>query len=318
LNQEELDDEELYQRARKINIGTYQSIIVNEWLPFLLGTDTAAAPSTMYDTTLIPGVLISADLVLKWTIPQGLPGRICSNDGSGLLSICDSQSSLETIAAYHADILAGVGESPFFGADCASDNFIRYVTNNQELNAQVAECFHCNYLNNQDDLLARLIQTGRDHGVQGYERYSDFCGVDEASIELSSPDQKKLLNQYQYRSDTDLLVGGTGEEGRETFLCLIRAQFNRLRLGDRFFYSHSEQKNGDTANFTPAFNEEQRDYLNSRKLLHVICENTNVRSGYFTNSFRGDQGEAGSSVPITMCSELQRFDVTPFNTADTV
>ena len=61
----------------------------------------------------------------------------------------------------------------------------------------------------------------------------------------------------------------TGEVG-PTFSCLIRRQFEALRAGDRFFFTHSNTGG------CHEFSRSQRQNLMRRTLRDVICDNTEV------------------------------------------
>ncbi len=95
------------------------------------------------------------------------------------------------------------------------------------------------------DLLARNIQRGRDHGLAPYNEYREFCGLpracswDKPPIEIEFPLWTRLQEIYDRPSDIDLFVGGLmetpyngGVVGR-TFNCIIAQQFRDVKFGDR-------------------------------------------------------------------------------------
>lgn len=106
------------------------------------------------------------------------------------------------------------------------------------------------------DLRAIDIQRNRDHGLQSYNAYREFCGMRRAQrwedfLDLLSPKTVETLEAlYASVDDVDLTVGGSLEAHVEdtlagpTFLCILTEQFYRTRVGDRFFF---ERGNKDTA-----------------------------------------------------------------------
>jgi len=101
-----------------------------------------------------------------------------------------------------------------------------------------------------EDLLALNLQRGRDHGIPGYNKFRQACGLralsswSEKPAEYDSDYWKKLKNVYEKVEDIDLFVGAIAEAPVRggvlgpTFACLIAEQFKRLKQGDRFFYTN--------------------------------------------------------------------------------
>jgi len=95
------------------------------------------------------------------------------------------------------------------------------------------------------DLIARNIQRGRDHGLPAYNVYREFCGLPRACSWANPPQEitvsswRVLRSIYNKPSDIDLFVGGLAEKpfaggvvGR-TFNCIISQQFHNIKFGDR-------------------------------------------------------------------------------------
>ncbi len=101
-----------------------------------------------------------------------------------------------------------------------------------------------------DDLLARNIHRGRDHGLPPYNEFREFCGLDAVCSWAERPQEipEKVWNDfasvYDRPADIDLYIGGLAEApykdsvvGR-TFTCLMAKQFYAMKFGDRFFFTH--------------------------------------------------------------------------------
>jgi peroxidase len=132
------------------------------------------------------------------------------------------------------------------------------------------------------DLAARNIQRGRDHGVPGYNEFRKLCGLpglttwDELPQQFSQENWDKLRTAYGNGSvdDIDLYTGGLaqdilpGAQTGHTFACLMGKQFERLKYGDRFFFTHANQ--------TGSFNDEQYTNLRKRTFGDIICDNSDL------------------------------------------
>merc|ERR1712010_194482 len=98
------------------------------------------------------------------------------------------------------------------------------------------------------DLVAVNVQRGRDHGLPGYARYREICGLgkvrqwSDLRKNMRPTDIESLRSTYRTIDDIDLFVGGSLEQPHEdslvgpVFKCIIGDQFARLKKGDRYFY----------------------------------------------------------------------------------
>lgn len=101
------------------------------------------------------------------------------------------------------------------------------------------------------DLGALNIQRGRDHGLQGYPAWLEWCGLTSAASGvtwtslgtlITDPEAVRTLREvYGHPANIDLWVGLILEDrvpgGRvgPTTQCLLVDTFKRLRDGDRFW-----------------------------------------------------------------------------------
>ncbi|CAH1398172.1 unnamed protein product [Nezara viridula] len=130
------------------------------------------------------------------------------------------------------------------------------------------------------DLIAQLIQQGRDHGVPSYQEWRRFCNLlvpntfEDLEGDLTSEAVNDLRRVYKNVSDIDLLSGALSEQVPDgatvgpTLRCLLAKQFKSLRSGDRHWFEN------DWAGFT-------KSQLNSIRegasLARIICDNTEVK-----------------------------------------
>ncbi|ELT97224.1 hypothetical protein CAPTEDRAFT_134931 [Capitella teleta] len=127
------------------------------------------------------------------------------------------------------------------------------------------------------DLVSINMQRGRDHGLPGYNSYREWCGFgrahsfDDLAVHVTDPRALKgLKTVYKHVDDIDLFAGGVSEspvpEGvvGPTFACIIGETFQKLKIGDRFWYEY-DHKNG----FTPA----QLQQIRRITMARIMCVN---------------------------------------------
>lgn len=100
------------------------------------------------------------------------------------------------------------------------------------------------------DLVALNIQRGRDHGLPGYNKFRNLCGLSplksfrQLGAVMSSESVQAFERVYKHVDDIDLFVGGVHEQPLAdgllgpTFACIVAEQARRLKVGDRFWYEN--------------------------------------------------------------------------------
>ena len=121
--------------------------------------------------------------------------------------------------------------------------------------------------------MPRRDNVGRDHGIGtlndvreslGLERHADF-----ASITSDVALQERLGSVYGSVDEVDLWVGGLAEDHVEgalvgqTNFVILRDQFERLRDGDRFWYTR----------YLP---RDLVDLVRTQRLADIIRRNTDI------------------------------------------
>ena len=141
---------------------------------------------------------------------------------------------------------------------------------------------HCDYRKGfGQDLAARNIQRGRDHGLPGYVKFRSFCGL---SVPSSWSDKPKDISQknwdniksvYTNVADIDVYTGAISEKSVSgglvgaTIACVLGKQFKNLMVADRFFFTHPSQGSSNEKGLPP----DLRKYVKDRKLSSIICDN---------------------------------------------
>jgi peroxidase len=283
INQQ-LTDEELYQNARRCVIAEFQNTVYGEWLPILLGADAVTKFGLDVDggngykpdvDASIRNGFAAAAFRFGHSMLQGSYRSTPASGDSTTLMLRDlffNPTSYSANDGEGADkLMRGLIEQP----SQKFDGFITADVTNFLFPPTATACFG-------EDLAARDLQRARDHGIPGFLRFLEFCGLSygngwhgndwshRPSI-ISLDAWKKLQNVYESPEDIDLLTGGYFETPLSGGLigpvlnCLIGMQFQFLREGDRFFFTHTDQ--------VGSFTGSQIAAIKNRSLRDVICDN---------------------------------------------
>lgn len=264
------NDEQIYQRARKIVGALMQSITYNEWLPALLGS-TAPDPSTFnYDSTVDPSIsnefatalfrfghtMVSPQLmrIHDDDYPDDLPSR-------SLMNSFFYPPAIESPAAYEY-LLKGLACQLHQDADA------RVIT-------ELRDTLFGPAGSGGMDLAALNIQRGRDHGLADYNTTRAAYGLLPKTTwaELSSDSYVQIDYNAMYSSINDLDLWNAalsedhlpGASVGETIAVALAAEFTRIAKGDRFFYLWD-------SDLSPAL----RDEITYTSLSNIIGRNTSL------------------------------------------
>lgn len=279
--------EQIYQNARRILIGEWQSIVYREYLPVVLGAQNLDGlrvfrKGTSYDKNVTPAManeFATAAYRFGHSMIQGII-RLFATDNSGFTGQ-EYKLHTEFFNSQFVNLNDGMGfEQIIMGLiHEPAQTFDKQVTG--ELT---------NFLfpvdksgNFGQDLIARNIHRGRDHGFPGFCCYyklhqdPDFdcnSGWDKKYDDFSDSDWAQLQTVYAKPSDIDLFTGGlmqkpfNGGLTGKVFNEMKAEQFRRSLKGDRFFFTHKDQKG--------SFTEAGRRFLLRRTLAGIICDNTDI------------------------------------------
>jgi hypothetical protein len=157
--------------------------------------------------------------------------------------------------AVHDEVaLRDAFNNPDLLRETGADSILKYLasTTAQELDNQIVDSLR-NFLFGQPgqggfDLAAMNIQRGRDHGLADYNTVREAYGLTRAEsfADISSdPEVQQALEAlYSTVDNIDLWVGGLAEDHMpgssvgELIRTIVADQFQRLRDGDRFWYSN--------------------------------------------------------------------------------
>lgn len=261
-------DEQLYQRAREINIAQYQSIIYNEYLPSLLGLDALPEYST-YDESIDPSITrVFANAAFRMGHSQ-LSSDILRLDPEGN-EIAEGHLTLADVFFRSASVVQETGIDPILrGVSASLSQNIDTKTIDDVRNLLFG--FGANAIGR--DLFAININRGRLNGLADYNTIRQAYGLDKVNnfTEITSDPQlqSELQNLYGTVDNIDAFVGlmiedpVSGAAVGETLRTVLAHQFLALRDGDRFYYENR-------------FSAEEIALIEDTSLSDIIRRNTDT------------------------------------------
>lgn len=261
----ELDDEAIYQQARRIVAAELQVITYQEFLPALLGPG-ALRPYRGHDPAVNPGIATefsTAAFRIGHTMVGGDIGFL-DNDGNDIREEVD---------------LADAFFNPAPIKETGPDPLLKYLAsdNAQEVDTQIITALR-DFLFGPPgtgglDLASLNIERGRDHGIADFNTVRKAYGLpavrDFQQITRDVSLAEKLRSLYGTPDPLDLWIGGLAEDHvpgssvGPTFRRIIADQFERARDGD----SHWHERE---------FFGKQLATLRSTRLSDIIRRNTSI------------------------------------------
>ncbi|VDK17833.1 unnamed protein product [Anisakis simplex] len=310
-------DETIYSETRRIMGAKVQHIVYNEWLPVVLGCETAAKYDlvprkigyfTGYDehcdATVTQELATAAfrfgHSLIRNTFPR-LDGNYKeSADAIDLKSMFNNESFYYQSESGHIESvlmgLLGVQSMAF-------DRHIASAVRNHLFQKPGG-------LFTGLDLPALNIQRARDHGVPPYNAYREMCGMKKArrfedlQDIMDASSIKAMKSVYDSVNDIDLFPGLMSEKPLKGALvgpmaaCIIAEQFQRLKKCDRFYY----ENDNPATRFTPA----QLSEIRKTTLSKLICSNSQYARRIQPNAFL--MPDDLTNAPVK-CSELPDIDL---------
>ncbi|XP_066921652.1 eosinophil peroxidase-like [Clytia hemisphaerica] len=309
------DEVKLYEEARKINGALWQHITYNEFLPKLYDVPGFSARfrgrkrfrRTRYNPHVDPSI-INGFSTAAFRFGHSLVPNSFSQMGPDFNKYGPS-IKLQN-AFFNSTVLYKDGIEPTMMGLCAnmSDNINNGIA--EGLNKKLF-VFPGSQLHN--DLMSLNIQRGRDHGIPPYMNYRRACGFGRFDRQGFSFDdllytpkdiRQSFKNVYKSVEDIDLFVGGLTENHlREklvgpTFSCIFKEQFEALRFGDRFFYTHRGR-----------FSLSQLREITKITMSRVLCNNLKSMVSMQRDAFR--VFNLSNDERVT-CGQIRDVDLEPW------
>jgi len=275
-------DEQLFQEAKRFVTAEYQHIIYNEWLPVVIGKQymnlyglfpLTSGYSNDYDTSFDPRITNEFATAAFRFGHSLIPGviNVYNTVGRNInptfnLMNAFNKPELLRLNGMFDGLVAGLTRDRIESFD---SGFVDDITNHLFDGDR-----------NGMDLVALNIQRGREHGLAGYNKYRDICGIGRAnsfsdmSRQMSVRRTQELQQLYNSVDDIDLFVGlfserpANGAMVGPTTLCIIGDQFARLKKGDRYFYDLGRQSG--------SFSQAQLQEIRKSSMSRILCDNSGV------------------------------------------
>ena len=274
------DDEEIYQLARRVVVAEYQNIVYGQYMSEILGTDDLkpTPEGSKYKPEINPAMaseFATAAYRFGHSMAQGIIKLLAvDNPGQevGTFQLRDAFFDDDLYVNAFENILMELIYMPSQSNDASMSE---EVTN------------HLIAAGRTNDLASMNIHRGREHGLPGFCSYyrkfqdPDFnckSGWENRYEGIPADLWTKMQEVYDHPSDIDLFTGGISQENEDNsqlgkvFQGIIRHQFKRTMLGDRFFFNHKKRKNLKGVGFIKM----AREILQARTMSGVLCDTTGL------------------------------------------
>lgn len=270
-------DENIYQQARRIVIGTMQRVTYQEFLPALLG-EGALREYSGYNPNVNPTIANEFSTVF-YRLGHSMLSPVVQRLDLGPINFEDTFFQPHLVEADGIDYyLAGAATQKMQRIDAKAINAIRVKLFEKPKS-----------ITTLIDLAALNLQRGRDHGLPDYNQFRKAYGLapkrDFSDISSDRETQKRLKQAYDGNvALIDPWIGGLAEDHHgdatvgELFFHGLKDQFERVRDGDRFWYEND-----------PSLSEAEVNEIKKTTLADVIMRNTTI-TGLQDNVFRVGSG----------------------------
>ena len=261
-----LDDETLYRAARRLLVAELQRVVYAEWLPYL---DVAQAPSPGYDPSVHPGIsnefaaagfrfghsMVGSELMLV-----GEDGRPLRNSPLALRDVF-----FDPIAVVQTNGVGAILRGASTHRQQALDGFVVEDLRSFLFGTRAGGGM---------DLVALNIMRGRDRGVATFGEMREDLGLPPvasfAALTGEGVTSATLEGFYGSVMDMDPWVGLLVEERDgmtgPTLRALLTEQFERLRTGDRYFYTHEGVLTAD-----------ERAWVEAQTMSSILARSSRIR-----------------------------------------
>ena len=239
-------DEQIFERARQINIAQYQHIVMYEWLPLQIGNVIDAY--TGYDPSVSPQVSDEFNAAGLRLGHSQTGNKIESVDADGNVTVFPLLTTFGAPNVNTGSDVDGILRGNTYTLEEEVDTNVVFDLRNA-LFPPAGVGF---------DLYSANMQRGRDRGLADYNEVRASFGLERVtSFDQITSDPElasSLESLYKTVEDIDLLVGLFAEDrvtpsgSGETIQAILADQFDRSRASDRFWYERPISEGGF---FTP-------------------------------------------------------------------
>nr|WOJ52300.1 peroxidase-like protein 3 [Halisarca dujardinii] len=306
------NDQTLYQTSRKILGAELQAVVYEEYLYELLGRE-------LFD--LLVGQYQGYDSTVDATLPTSFSAAVFRYGHSQIrteFERLDEEGKPLDIGPL--DLVKAFFNPASFNESLGTDPIIRglLVTPGRQVDEFMNPTLTSRLFESPEsltrDLISLNLQRGRDHGLPAYPVWRDFCQnyLEEREVPLEVREvrfrnaltQLNLLKVYGSFDSVDLFTGMLAEDRvimpnseailGPTMACLFAITFNRLRMGDRYFYENPG-----------VFTRPQQLELRGASLAKVLCDNADNIPRIQKDAFK----LPASFNPVVPCEALPSPDL---------
>ncbi|CAG0883706.1 unnamed protein product [Cyprideis torosa] len=313
------DDQKTYEEARRIVVAVFQHIVYKEFLPIILGWETIHRYGLGLETAgyyygynpsensnILIGFMTAAFRFGHTLLPDHLDLYNSYHNRIGSVKLVDQLNQPWLL----------MEEKNF-------DRFVLGMINQKtsKYDASVIDEVRGTLFKKPNetlghDLVTLNIQRGRDHGLQSYTRYRDWCGLRPVhswyDLHGLMPNHtiSAFKSLYKYVDDIELFSAGISEFNLpnsvlgETFACIIARQFKALRDGDRFWYENA----GQPSSFTP----DQLYEIRQMSFARIMCDETDDVVTIQRNVFLQPDPFSNPRIPCANYIALPKLNFAPW------
>jgi peroxidase len=289
LREGQRDDEQIYQMARKEAGALIQAITYQEFLPAL---GITLRPFSGYRADIRPDIantFATAAYRLGHTMVSDdvlLIDKACNEVGPGEMDLISVFWNPQLVADYGIDVfLKGSASHDQYQTDTKINDVLRnflFGNPNDPVRFGI-------------DLGSLNIQRGRDHGLPDYNSarrfYTGRAALRFSDITSNDTVATALKNLYGSVNNIDLWIGILSEDhlrGKSvgnTLHEMLKAQFEKLRNGDYYFYLYD-----------PNLPANIRTQIKNTKFSDVIKRNTSLTNIFHTEECAEEVAARGTQV----------------------
>lgn len=316
------DDERLFQETRHIVAAGVQHVMINEYIPLLIGKKMA----DLYNLTAVSGHEHHGKAAgLHW---HGYDPSVTTSVSNSFAAAAFRQGhtfvqgSFERFNKFHefvsSERLRHLFKRPFLlYQPGVMDELVAGMINqaSQSYDPFISEdisghLFQPPELAFGHDLAAINLQRGREQGLPGYNLFREWCGLpraetfDQLEPYLTNHTAFHYSRLYKHVDDIDLWSGGVSERKLPgaaigpTFACIIARQFSNTRRGDRFWY--------ENPNLPSSFTPKQLSEIRKISLAKILCANSDDLPTFQRWALRLAHPVLNPRLP---CAELPQMDL---------
>ncbi|XP_020300497.1 peroxidase-like [Pseudomyrmex gracilis] len=306
-------DETIFQETRRIVIAEHQNIAYYEWLPILLGTRQVYENKILYDTKSYVNDYDETVTANTLNEHANAAFRYFHSNIAGQLNLVSEHRLYSPFSTLR--LSDHFNRPAVIERNNNLDDLTRGLTSQQQkmtdpfFDEEITHFFFKRGRILGSDLRAIDVQRDRDHGLASYNDYREYCGLPRAKTfndladYISFSDIQKLSTLYASPEDIDLTVGGSlerhvpGTLSGPTFLCIMLKQFQKTRIGDRYWFETGDPK--------IAFTLEQLNELRKSSISRLLCDNGDNIQHMQRLGFE----RISETNPLRRCNELPQVDL---------